>query len=490
MKKIICLLILAVLILSFSTSSANGLTLPEKLKKQLQVGNGLKGSFAIHANADVQTDPLLYAIQNAEYEIRGEMLYPGEDLHYYIGQQDEEDKDLINNQTELYRKDGVFYLRSDFIGDQVFVFPDQDMYFDSVISGSGENKSIFPALVKLLSLSDEEKKSWEPVKERLSKKLEMWLSGFSAETSYQTKEGSSPALTVSYTIPMEAVFQYIPEMITEIRDDTEAMGLVQSVLSGEEIDLYLNPNHADYYKEALAKLEMKNDLFFSKTVSTLGDVIHTVVAMPLDEAKTGYSMLTVTADNTTVTYQLSAEKRMIQISLPEEKKSEEPEETFQMTMIRIDESIPKEDNQALRITVRKTHTEYDDEENGKLHQSDHWSITAEKDISILPSNFSPDLISDFETVQIEADLHFSSKYEPSSPTVLEFTINSTQNSLTVEITGKIKTAQSWPFYPFNTDQAILLDPAESETVEKTLTQWAAGALTRIRHLPEEAPAAE
>ena len=74
--------------------------------------------------------------------------------------------------------------------------------------------------------------------------------------------------------------------------------------------------------------------------------------------------------------------------------------------------------------------------------------------------------------------------------MLDFTIGSTRGSLVVEIAGEIKTAVSWPFDPFNTDQAILLDPTESKTVEKTITQWAAGALTKIRHLPEEAPAVE
>ena len=71
MKKRLCFLTTVVLIFSFISSACAAYTLPYKLLRQLEVGSGLKGSFVIHSNADAEKQPLIHALQNAEFEIRG-----------------------------------------------------------------------------------------------------------------------------------------------------------------------------------------------------------------------------------------------------------------------------------------------------------------------------------------------------------------------------------------------------------------------------------
>ena len=72
MKKICSLFLAFVLAISMiSAACAAGYTLPEKMERQLQVGSGLKGSFAIYANADPELNPFLHSVQNAAFEIRG-----------------------------------------------------------------------------------------------------------------------------------------------------------------------------------------------------------------------------------------------------------------------------------------------------------------------------------------------------------------------------------------------------------------------------------
>ena len=90
-----------------------------------------------------------------------------------------------------------------------------------------------------------------------------------------------------------------------------------------------------------------------------------------------------------------------------------------------------------------------------------------------------------ETMQAELDLHYSSKHDPGKPTTLEFDLNRTQGDKTLSVTGMIKTAESWPFLPFSTDSAEILDITQTEAIENMIAQWAAGAITGIRHLPGE-----
>ena len=85
MKKKLCFLLTVVLFLfSISSAIAAGYTLPFKMQRQLEVGSGLKGSFVIHSNASAEKEPLIHALANAEFEIRG--IRSENNVHYYIYQ--------------------------------------------------------------------------------------------------------------------------------------------------------------------------------------------------------------------------------------------------------------------------------------------------------------------------------------------------------------------------------------------------------------------
>ena len=57
----------------------NSNTLLVKMRRQLQVGSGLTGSFVIHGNVDAERYPLMNAILDTEFEIRS--MRSGDNLH-------------------------------------------------------------------------------------------------------------------------------------------------------------------------------------------------------------------------------------------------------------------------------------------------------------------------------------------------------------------------------------------------------------------------
>jgi hypothetical protein len=102
MKKILSILLVLVLTTACLAASAAGYTLPEKMERQLQVGSGLKGSFVIRANADAELSPVVHALQNAAFEIRG--IQSEGNSHYYIYQAGE--NEAMSALTEICTADG------------------------------------------------------------------------------------------------------------------------------------------------------------------------------------------------------------------------------------------------------------------------------------------------------------------------------------------------------------------------------------------------
>ena len=128
MKRMLCCLLTAVLFVFFTASAfAAAYTLPYKMQRQLEVGSGLKGSFVIHSNASAEKEPLIHALSNVEFEIRG--IRSENNIHYYIYQPGEnEDR---NNLTEFSILDNKYFLRSDFLAGKPYQLPDIDTFVNS-----------------------------------------------------------------------------------------------------------------------------------------------------------------------------------------------------------------------------------------------------------------------------------------------------------------------------------------------------------------------
>ena len=129
MKKRLVLLLALVLVLITGSCVAATYTLPEKMYNQLAIGSGLKGTFTLTAEGEKYRTPLMNAITDAEWTLRG--IRSGEDLHYYLFQagENEEQKAL----TEVYKKDGVYYLRSDMVQGKTLAFPVLSQVLDSLL---------------------------------------------------------------------------------------------------------------------------------------------------------------------------------------------------------------------------------------------------------------------------------------------------------------------------------------------------------------------
>ena len=127
MKKRFISIFVLLMVMAVNICQAASYTLPEKMYNQLSIGSGLKGNFLITAEGDAFKTPFLNAVNDAAFSVRG--ISSGKDLHYYIFQGDEQEKQTAV--TELYRKDGLYYLRSDLVQGKILSFPVASQLFEA-----------------------------------------------------------------------------------------------------------------------------------------------------------------------------------------------------------------------------------------------------------------------------------------------------------------------------------------------------------------------
>ena len=87
--------------------------------------------------------------------------------------------------------------------------------------------------------------------------------------------------------------------------------------------------------------------------------------------------------------------------------------------------------------------------------------------------------SDFETVGVEAEFHFSSKAPQSSPVTVESAISYTRGETNLTMAGKVKTAATWPFVPFAAENTKALSDMTGEELTAAFAEWIRNAAEKI-----------
>ena len=478
MKKKILALITGLLMLTLSVSQAATYTLPEKMRNQLSIGSGLKGTFIIHAEGEQADTPFLDAVTDAQFSVRG--MTSGEDFHYYVFQADENENQSAV--TELYRKDGICYLRSDMVQGKILAFPTTSEAMESFFPVKGDNPSIAPFLYKILSIPEKEMNDkWKPVLNRYQNELEMWLADFTVQADIVKMENGNSALDFTYVIPMEQVKQQTVVIFREITQDSEAMALLDTVMTPEEKAVYANGNLIYYYEEVLSSMDLSGDIRMNKRVSAMGDVLSSSVEMPLDLKSTGYSKLMIESNEKETVYRLSNEENTIVIGVPSTKdnNTQEYTKTVYYTNVTVTSGEEKT-NLSVRADIQKTSRQYDDEAE-KSHLEEHYSVKIVQDETYLPENYDKSMLSPFEETTAELELHYSSKYSQNSATTLEIRGSIGRGKLNLSLEGTLKTAAPWLFMPFEIIDPIRVSADHPEDIAAFFADWISNAPSIIRH---------
>ena len=462
MKRILTMILCLVLTVTAAAAYAADLTLPTKLERQMQHdGNGEKGSLTIYANADPEDYPLLSAIQNAKYTILRNA--SGDRWHIVLQQteNDEQGKEIRQfNKTELYRGDDSLYFRTDFLPGEVFQIPEDLSVIIPELAGKGENPSLDSVLVSLLSINSSAKEKQEAAIGKYSKILEKWIEGFQGTPEQIRSEDGSIQMKLSCIVPADEVRKEIAELVTSAAADPEMNEVFGQLMTDEQKAVYLNPDLGYYYTEAMAGAVISGDVQYTRIKTALGQTVSRELVLPINAELTGYEMLKVKSTGDRVCYTLQGSKGIIQLFLPENIETilDGAEYQFSARYIRINSDPESEDaNLAVVAQIQKTSEVSFDPEKEKNHETITYKVRVVRDTSLLPEGTEDADIDPYDELNAELTLHYSGKSGPNAATTLEVGLKLNQGKLDLDASGTIKTASTWPFVPFSTENALKIE---------------------------------
>ncbi len=479
----ICIMLIACL--AISSLAATDYTLPAKMSKQLSIGSGLKGQFIIRADGN---SPFVLAMEpflNTELQLRG-LTSEGES-HYYVYQDtgDETQKGL----TEIYFKDNQVFLRSDMLGETVLCLPELGALVNTLSKSSGENPAFASILLNIFQQGEDGRVSvWEPMTEKLTKKLELWISRFEVSSSRSAEEGA--VVEINYTIPMGELKKEILVLLREIRQDPEIKAALEAVMTEEQRNIYLNDGLDYFYTEAMNSLQDDFDVVITRTISTMGKEISSSIELPLDGSRFGgYTSLKIESMDKTTAVILKNNESVLHVVTED---GLLPAETDYLTWWimnypnREAESVSTKKS-AVRVRFSRT-SETSTDVDGRDHQNDRYTVRGEFDTSRLPAEENADSYPASAPFVLDIQLHYSSKNSQSSPTTLAVTASLEMDQAKLSLDGTFKSASPWIFSPFDITGARNL--MELSDGEKTLmlAEWLAAAGEQLSKTPENTDA--
>ncbi len=474
---ILCLIMVCTAVVSFADE-----TLPpsEKIQRQMQNdGNGIKGSFRIDGNASAEENPLIAAVQGAEFDI---LRNASEDRWHLVAFQKDEQGQQINK-TEIYQETAGLFLRSDFLPERVFQIPEAGDLISNSFSSAGKNPSVLSVMVSIASKTGAEKAKWETAVQKYTSILETWLAGYAVTPELQRLADGTTKMKLIYVVPADDIRNEIVAMVKTAAEDPEMMALLAPEMTEEQRVIYLSAGLESYYNEALKSINLSGEMRFEKEVTTLGEMTGAGITLPLDPAVTGYQTLEIAGRNGQIGCTLTGDAGMIRLVIPEGLTEATGQTGFEGTgnLIRYSTAEDqKNGNLSLNFSIRKTFETYLDDETEKIHEIHNYTIAVSRDTQNLPEGLTDDEFPDFEPCSVEADFHFSSKAPQSSPVTLESVVSYTRGEMKITLSGKIKTAATWPFVPFATENAEPLNGMSQEDAGTALAEWIRNAAEQIQ----------
>ena len=483
MKRMVCILLSLILISSISFAE-NSYTLPEKMANQMKVGSGLKGKFTLHMDG---TDPLILSLMPFQYtEMQLHSIQKEDKKHISIFQAGENDSRIAL--TELLKENEIWFLRSEMLQNQVYQIPGTIELADLLHQPKGGNVSFASVIARWFDMNETKRHTLlDPVMEKLSRMLEVWLADYADVSDVIKIESGISAVNLTYSIPMSEIRKEIVSLLQELIRDKDGQALINALLSTEQKSIYTNEYLDYFYLDAMDSLDNDYDLLYTRTITTLGQLISSSMEMPLDETSSGFQSLIIEDNGGLISFTLQGDDSMLKLLIPDNIDFSQIDSLNAWIIWRSAKSADKNDgNQwtplSLKINIHHKSELTSDEEN-REHLTERWSIQAERDLTYLPEGEEESDYPEITPIVFDVSLHYYSRISQSSPTTLELDALMEKENFQLSLDAEFKTTAPWVFDPFPTEEAIELAEMNQEERAVILAEWLTAAgeqLTRER----------
>lgn len=478
MKKLICLLLTLALALSCTSALAKvEYSLLEKWQRQVDFGNGIKGTLTLNASGQAAWVQLLAPLADVPIELRA--IHDGGAFQYraYV----EKDESMLGL-TQLYGDGQTVYLKSELLPDTLLSLPIGGDALNTLAGATAqENPTLYSTMLNLLNIPQTTWDSkWIPALEPYETAIDMWLENYASAPSVLRGEDGSATVLVRYDVPAQAVKAEMKGLWANVLQDGTLLPLLQGEMNQNQQETYLDGNWQYYYNQVIDALPLEGSVILEREMTAKGDTLRTDMVFPL--ANGGWNSLAVhqTGESTTVSL-LGTDK---ELAFELTKKASSESSASYAGKLRYVPADKAQKALAVAFTLAETKAASVDEDT-RSHDITNWTLTISPDGEHVGEGWQ-----EITPMELALQLHLHSKSQQSNPVTVDVDANVKLPDAKLAVNLHLITRSKWVMDTLPTDGAADVTTLSTEEVTQKLTDLGLNGLTVIQRMNQESTAEE
>lgn len=465
MKKLLCLVLSLMLILSSVSAYASiEYTLLEKWQRQVDFGNGIKGSLTLDVSGEAEWAKLLAPISGIPMEIRAIHDDPVFQYRIYASKGEE-----LLGLTQLYGDDKAIYLKSDLMPETLLTLPTGGDVMNRLAKvQEGQFPSLYSAMMNILNVPQTSwEGKWMPALSAYESAIEIWLENYASAPSVMRDENGNATVLVRYDIPADAVKNQIKALWGNVLEDTTLLPLLTVQMNQAQQDAYLNPHLKYYYDQVVDGLALQGNVILEREMTAKGDPVRTDMLFPLDHD--GWTQLKISQLDKTTSIDVQGKDQQFVLEISEAA-TVAGSKSYQGRV----RYIPADKEQkavAASFTLVDIKSASKDAD-GRAHDVNNWMVNVQPD-----AEFSGEGWENIEPFEVAIRVHMHSKSHQTNPVTIETEVTLKLKDAEITAALKLITRSKWVLDELPTEGAQDISAMDEKERAQFFTDLGMNGLT-------------
>lgn len=471
MKKLFCLVLSLMLVLSAATAfAAVEYSLPEKWQRQVDANNGITGTVTLNVSGTADWVQLVAPLSGVPLQVRA--IHSDELFQYRIYVEDGEE---MAGLTQLYGDGETMYLKSDLLPEVLLSLTTGGDVMERLLGSEGTNPSLYSAILNIVNIPETTwEGKWMPALAAYEDSIELWLESYASAPSVKRTESGATVL-VRYDVPADAVKEQIKLMWEAVLQDGTLLPMLRTKLTEEQQDAYLNPNLLYYYDQVIDSLALSGNVVLEREMTAKGDIVRTDMTFPLNLA--GWQSLRFVQQGTTTTVALAGSEYSLELEMDETVVT--PDSSGYRGKVCVTPALQGQQGVAAEFTLVEIRSSSVDEDT-RSHDVNTWTLKVQPDAEKSGEGWLA-----FDPVELYCKLHMHSKSLQYMPVSIELELEAKLKDATAGIMVDIKTRSPWILDNLPTEGARDVSTMPKEELTQMLTDLFFNGITRMVMLNPE-----
>lgn len=474
MKKILCMMLSVLLVFSAATAFATvEYTLEEKWQRQVDFGNGIKGTLTMNVEGEADWAQLLVPLSGIPLEIRA--IHSDDSFQYRIyAEKGEESVGL----TQLYGDSQTIYLISQLLPDMVLSMDAKgDLLHRLTVEEEGMTPSLYSAMLNIMNVPQTTwEGKWEPALSAYETAIELWLESYASAPSVKRDDAGSATVLVRYDIPAEAVKEQIKALWGNVLQDAALQPLLRGQMNQAQQDTYLNEHVKYYYDQLIDSLVLNGNVVLEREMTAKGEAIRTDMSFPLD--MNGFTALKVNQNGEVTKVKLEGTEKNLELEV--EKSASTADSTAYQGKVRMIPADQAQQGLGLSFALVEVKSSSIDEDT-RSHDVTNWTLTLKQDEAC-----TGDAWQKVDPMEISARIHLHSKGLQYNPVTVEMNVSVKLAEAVLSAALELRTSSPWVLDELPTEGAVDVASMTEEQRTQLFTDLGLNGLTVLQMLSQEA----